>query len=475
MKEPAEGELRRLIPSVDSALQDEELRFLIQAHGRAVVRAELRTVLDEARGKGAAGNLDGMRDLLRDLGAEIAMRLTRRLSSSLVPVINATGVVVHTNLGRAPLSREAAARVAEIASSYSNLELDLATGDRGDREAHAESRLRDLLGAEASVVVNNCAATVLLLVNTLADGREVLVSRGELVEIGGSFRLPDVLRKGGARLREVGTTNRTRLSDYRAALGAETGMILKVLPSNFRIVGFTETPTLEELAGLAGDAGVPLAVDQGSGLLRPPTEALAGEATAGDVLRGGADLVAMSGDKLLGGPQAGLVAGRRVLVEAMRRNPLYRALRVDKMTLAALDAVLAEHEAERSFGSVPVLRMLALTRGEIEARATSLARSLVAAGVGLAAEVVAGNSAVGGGAAPTVDFPTALVALTHRSLSAERLAERLRTGQPPVVARVAEDQVLLDLRTVPPESEDRLRRALETAARETEGGAGPRP
>ncbi len=475
MSEKVESELRRLIPSVDSALQEDDLRFLIQAHGRAVVRDELRRVLEVARARGAAGDLEGVRALLRGLGAEIASGLGRRLASSLVPVINATGVVVHTNLGRAPLSPEAAARVAEVAASYSNLELDLATGERGDRETHADSRLRDLLGAEASVVVNNCAAAVLLLVNTLAEGREVLVSRGELVEIGGSFRIPDVLRKGGARLREVGTTNRTRLSDYRSAIGAETGMILKVHPSNFRIVGFTEMPTLEELAGLAGDAGIPLALDQGSGLLRPPNEALAEEATASEALRSGADLVAMSGDKLLGGPQAGLVAGRRVLIEAMRRNPLYRALRVDKMTLAALDAVLAEHEAERAFRSVPVLRMLALTREEIEARAVAFARSLEdPAGSPLRAEVVPGSSAVGGGAAPTVELETALVALTHSSLSAVRLSERLRGGQPPVVARIALDQVLLDLRTVPPELEDRLREAVLCAARSEAGPVGPR-
>jgi L-seryl-tRNA(Ser) seleniumtransferase len=356
--------------------------------------------------------------------------------------------------------------VAEIASSYSNLEYDLTTGERGDREAHAEVRLRDLLDAEATVVVNNCAAAVLLLVNTLAEGREVLVSRGELVEIGGSFRIPDVVRKGGARLREVGTTNRTRLVDYRAALGPETGMILRVHPSNFRVVGFTETPALEGLAALVGEAGIPLALDQGSGLLRPPCEALAGEATAGEALRGGADLVAMSGDKLLGGPQAGLVAGRRVLVEAMRKNPLYRALRVDKMTLAALDAVLAEHETERPGEHVPVLRMLRLTLEDVLARVDAFVRELNASADGtLRALVVPGQSAFGGGAAPTVELPTALVALTHGTLSATRLAARLRSGRAPVVARVADDRVLLDLRTVPPESEGRLREAVLAAAR----------
>jgi L-seryl-tRNA(Ser) seleniumtransferase len=466
MADPAETELRRLIPSVDAALNAEGLRSLVEVHGRPMVLGELRKVLDQARALGAAGDVDGVSALLLRLGDETAARLERRLAPSLVPVINATGVVVHTNLGRAPLSRAAAARVAEIASSYSNLEYDLTTGERGDREAHAEVRLRDLLDAEATVVVSNCAAAVLLLVNTLAVGREVLVSRGELVEIGGSFSIPDVVRKGGARLREVGTTNRTRLVDYRAALGPETGMILRVHPSNFRVVGFTETPALEGLAALAGEAGIPLALDQGSGLLRPPCEALAGEATAGEALRGGADLVAMSGDKLLGGPQAGLVAGRRVLVEAMRKNPLYRALRVDKMTLAALDAVLAEHETERPGEHVPVLRMLRLTLEDVLARVDAFVRELNASADGtLRALVVPGQSAVGGGAAPTVELPTALVALTHGTLSATRLAARLRSGRAPVVARVADDRVLLDLRTVPPESEGRLREAVLAAAR----------
>ncbi len=466
MAEPAETDLRRLIPSVDAALQEESLRALIEAHGRPVVRHELRKVLDLARALVGAGEVDGVRAILLRLGDEITVRLARRLSPSLVPVINATGVVVHTNLGRAPLSHQAAARVAEIASSYSNLEYDLATGERGFREAHAETRLRDLLAAEATVVVNNCAAAVLLIVNTLAEGRDVLVSRGELVEIGGSFRIPDVIRKGGARLLEVGTTNRTRLADYRAAFGPETGMILKVHPSNFRVIGFTETPPLEGLAALAGEAGIPLAVDQGSGLLRPPSETLAGEATVGEALRGGADLVAMSGDKLLGGPQAGLVAGRRVLVEAMRKNPLYRALRVDKMSLAALDAVLAEHETQRAGEHVPVLRMLGITLEEMLARADAFARRLnTATSASFRALVVPGNSAVGGGAAPTVELPTALVALTHDTQSASRLSARLRSGPTPVVTRVVDDRVVIDLRTVPPESEDRLREAVLAAAR----------
>jgi L-seryl-tRNA(Ser) seleniumtransferase len=379
--------------------------------------------------------------------------------------LNATGVVVHTNLGRAPLPPEAAARVAEIASSYSNLEYDLERGERASREVHAESRLREMLGAEATVVVNNCAAAVLLAVNTLAEGREVLVSRGELVEIGGSFRIPDVLRKGGARLREVGTTNRTRLADYRAALSPETGMILKVHPSNFRIVGFTEAPSTSDLAELARGAGLPLVEDQGSGLLDPLPGALATEPTAAQALRAGADVVTFSGDKLLGGPQAGLAVGRRAVVEPMRKNPLYRALRVDKMTLAALDAVLAEHEAGRAPARVPVLRMIRAPLEELRARAEAFARRLEARAPALCPALQEDESAVGGGAAPTVGVPTVVVAVTHPTLSPDRFAAALRAGRPPVVVRVAENRLLVDLRTVGQDEEEALLDALVSAAR----------
>jgi L-seryl-tRNA(Ser) seleniumtransferase len=314
-------------------------------------------------------------------------------------------------------------------------------------------------------VVNNCAAAVLLAVNTLAEGREVLVSRGELVEIGGSFRIPDVLRKGGARLREVGTTNRTRLADFEAALSPEAGMILKVHPSNFRIVGFTEQPGVPELAELARTAGIPLVEDQGSGLLEPLPGALASEPTAFQALQGGADVVTFSGDKLLGGPQAGLAAGRRAFVEPMRRNPLYRALRVDKMTLAALDATLLEHESGRARERVPVLRMVHAPLWELRARAGAFARALAAAAPALRPVLVESESAVGGGAAPTIGVPTAAVALDPGPAGADRLATALRRGSPPVVVRVAEDRVLVDLRTVRPDEEETLLVALAQAAR----------
>jgi L-seryl-tRNA(Ser) seleniumtransferase len=451
---------RRGLPSVDQALQQPALQALVGAHGRPAVVAALREALDDRRRVPSPERLS-----LEALADAVAARLERAKRPSLVRVINATGVVVHTNLGRAPLSREAAARVAEVASSYSNLEYDLERGARGNRESHAEARLRALLGAESTVVVNNCAAAVLLAVNTLAEGREVIVSRGELVEIGGSFRIPEVLRKGGARLREVGTTNRTRLSDYRAALSPETGMILKVHPSNFRVVGFTEETTVAELAPLAREAGVALVEDQGSGLLSRLPGALAAEATARDALAAGADVAAWSGDKLLGGPQAGILAGRSSLVEPMRRNPLYRALRVDKMTLAALDATLVEHAAGRADERVPVLRMIHASLEELRGRAIAFAGALGSRVPALEPGVVETSSAVGGGAAPTAELPTIAVALRPGAAGADAFAARLRQGTPPVVARVMEDRLVVDLRTVPPEDEGLLLDALEVAAR----------
>ncbi len=457
------ADLRRRLPSVDQLLQSPEAAELLARHPRTVVLRHARALLEEVRLLATRADGDQLDEALRSLTRTLSDRLISAARPSLIAVINATGVVVHTNLGRAPLSRHAAARVAEIAASYSNLELDLERGGRGDREVHAESRLRDLLGVEATAVVNNCAAAVLLAVNTLADGRDVLVSRGELVEIGGSFRIPDVLAKTGARLVEVGTTNRTRVADFRNALTPQTALILKVHPSNFRIVGFTEEPTLQELSELAAAAGIPLVEDQGSGLLVRLPGPAAGEPDVASCLL--ANVVVFSGDKLLGGPQAGLVAGKRRYVEAMRRNPLYRALRVDKMTLAALDAVLADHEAGRAAERVPVVRMLSLDVAEIEARARAFAQALAAEAPGFSASVEPGESAVGGGAAPTVGLPTRLVALTHRERSPDELAAALRRGEPAVLARIADARLLLDLRTVSPEDDGRLREALARAAR----------
>jgi L-seryl-tRNA(Ser) seleniumtransferase len=460
-----DADLRRRLPSVDELLREGAVRDLEARHGRDLVLRHLRPLLDEARSLAAGGDEAALAAALADLPERLAARLEAASAPSLRTLINATGVVVHTNLGRSPLPAAAAARVAAVASSYSNLEFDLVRGERGSRETHAEGRLRALLGAEAAIVVNNNAAAVLLAVNTLAEGREVVVSRGELVEIGGSFRIPDVLRKGGARLREVGTTNRTRLSDYEAAIGAETGLVLKVHPSNFRIVGFTEAPSLAELAALTRERGLPLVEDLGSGALSPPPAPVE-EPTVADRLQAGADLVTFSGDKLVGGPQAGLAAGRKGVVDALRRNPLYRALRVDKMTLAALDAVLASHETGRAPDEVPVMRMLWLSAEDVRRRAEPLAARLAAEVSGLDVTLVEGGSAVGGGAAPGAELPTILVALAHPARSAASLAAGLRAGTPPVVARVAADRLLLDLRTVRPEEDSALAMALLRALRQ---------
>jgi L-seryl-tRNA(Ser) seleniumtransferase len=461
----AHADLRRRLPSVEQLLSEPAMRALEDRFGRGPLLRHVRGLLDEARARASAGDAAGVDAALADVPGALLRRMERTETPSLVHVVNATGVVIHTNLGRAPLPPEAAARVAQVAASYTNLELDLASGQRGDREAHAESRLRRILAAESTVVVNNNAAAVLLAVNTFAEGREVLVSRGELVEIGGSFRIPDVLRKGGARLREVGTTNRTRLADYRSALGPDTGLILKVHPSNFRMVGFTEAPTLAELVALARSADVPIVEDLGSGLLAPLPPPLHDEPTAGSSLEAGVDVVTFSGDKLLGGPQAGLAAGRRAAIDAMRRNPLYRALRVDKMTVAALDAVLAAHEAGRAAAQVPVQRMLTASADDVRLRAEAMAAALRGAQPHLDVAVVDGASAVGGGAAPEVEVKTVLVAVAHASLGPDRLAAALRAGRPAVLARVAEGRLLLDLRTVLPGEEPALLEALDRACR----------
>jgi len=440
---------------VDELLKGPLLRPLEEQHGRGPLLRHLRARLDELRGGG-----EDVATALAALPGELERRLHRADAPSLVRVINATGVVVHTNLGRAPLSPAAAARVAEIAGGYSNLELDLASGRRGGREAHAEHRLRALLGAEAALVVNNNAAAVLLAVNTLAQGREVLVSRGELVEIGGSFRIPEMLGRSGATLREVGTTNRTRIADYEAARGPASALVLKVHPSNFEIVGYTEAPARAELVAFAHGAALPLVEDLGSGRLGGLPPALAGEPAVADSLAAGVDVVTFSGDKLLGGPQAGLVVGRAAPLAAMRTNPLYRALRVDKMTVAALDVVLLEHQRGRAEQEVPVARMLARGVPGIRAAAEAVAAAVRERCPQATLELEAGASAVGGGAAPTAELATVLVAVTHPRLSPDALAAALRGGTPPVLARVAGGRVVLDLRTVAPEEEAPLVAAL---------------
>jgi L-seryl-tRNA(Ser) seleniumtransferase len=387
---------------------------------------------------------------------------------SLRPVINATGVILHTNLGRAPLAESAIRRITEVAGRYSNLEFDVAAGERGKRDIHVERLFSRLLNQEGvsgirTVVVNNCAAGVMLALNTLAEGGEVIVSRGELVEIGGSFRVPDVMAKSGATLREVGTTNRTRLADYENAITEKTRLLLRVHRSNFAIIGFTEQPSLDELAALGRKHNIPVMEDLGGGALLQLRALGVNESGVMDSLRAGADLITYSGDKMLGGPQAGLLSGREDLIKRVRANPLFRALRVDKLTYAALEGTLMEY-IRQNHDAIPFARMMRLSAVDICARAEALQTQLGAA-AHLKTTIISGTSLVGGGSAPTSSLPTFLLAVTAASLSADELAARLRHHQPSIVARVEEGRVLLDLRTVHgPAEEAEIVRALQSLA-----------
>jgi L-seryl-tRNA(Ser) seleniumtransferase len=435
----------RVIPSIDVVRQRDAVRALEAAHGSDAVLPALRARI--AAGEGPADADAAAEQLTAAAGAALAAEAR----GSLRPVINATGVVIHTNLGRAPLAGAAMARVAAIAGGYTNLEYDLTRGERGSRTVHAEPLLTALTGAEAAIVVNNNAAATMLILSGLAAGREVVISRGELVEIGGGFRVPDVMKQSGATLREVGTTNRTRVNDYVAAVSPATALFLRVHPSNFRVAGFTERPALEDLTAAARAMQVPLVEDLGGGCL---VDGQASEPTVQASIRAGVDLVCFSGDKLLGGPQAGIIAGRKALVDRLRTHPLMRALRVDKITLAMLEATLAEYAAGRSATTVPVQRMLHMTAEAIEARVQALAGALAEAGWRVA--MMSGASAVGGGSAPGEDLPTVLLALDREGLSAVAIERRLRALDPPVVARIEHDRVVLDLRTVLPEQDELL-------------------
>jgi L-seryl-tRNA(Ser) seleniumtransferase len=433
------------------------MQALERDFGRTAVVDALRAEAAALRTELAGG---AIADIVERLEAAAAQRVRSSQAASLRTVINATGVILHTNLGRAPLSDAAAQAVAAIAAGYANLEFDLEQGARGKRDVHAERLLCALTGAEAACVVNNNAAATMLGLAALAAGREVIVSRGELVEIGGGFRVPDVMAQSGAVLREVGTTNRTRAADYAAAIGERTALILRVHRSNFRIEGFTEQPPLAELVALGRRFKVPVVEDLGSGWLTSlPIEALAGEPSVRDSIATGVDAVMFSGDKLLGGPQAGIIAGSRVTVDPIKRHPLMRALRVDKLTYAALEATLQAYAAER-WDEVPVLRMLRLTAAEIGRRAERLAAGLRDAG--LRATVIDGNSTVGGGSAPGSEIPTKLVAL---EMPAPATLARLRALDTPVIARIENDRVVLDLRTVAPSDDERLADLVARACR----------
>ncbi|MEN8375339.1 MAG: L-seryl-tRNA(Sec) selenium transferase [Gemmatimonadota bacterium] len=458
---------RRAIPAVDRLLDGPAFEPLLEDTPRDLVRSALRAIQDEVRAALGDGSLAAApSDAWYVTRARELIELETR--PSLRPVINATGVVLHTNLGRAPLSARAAAAAYAASLGYTNLEYDLERGARGSRHVHAVRLLRELTGAEDAVVVNNNAAALVLALRALAGGGEVIVSRGELIEIGGSFRIPEVMEAGGARLVEVGTTNRTHERDYRAAIGPDTRALVKVHRSNFRVSGFTAEVDVAALAALAREAGVPLIVDLGSGILSDPTPlGLPAEPTARQVVEAGADLVTMSGDKALGGPQAGIAVGRAALVEALRRDPLARAVRVGKLTLAALEATLAAHRDPRAARTlVPVLAMLSAPPEELARRAAALAAELTDAPADV--EVVEGESAVGGGAFPEAALPTHLVAVAPSGGSAAALEARLRAHDPPVIAMVRDDRVVLDLRTVPDGATGTLVDALRWALASTE-------
>ncbi|HJU42409.1 MAG TPA: L-seryl-tRNA(Sec) selenium transferase [Vicinamibacterales bacterium] len=447
----------RIIPSIEILRQRDAVRAMEARHGSdAVVRA-LRDGAGALRAQiGTGAGPPDSEGAARVIEALAEAALTSHARGSLRPVINATGVVIHTNLGRAPIAAAALDRVAEIARGYSNLEYDVTAGTRGSRTVHAESLLTAVTGASAAIVVNNNAAATLLILTALARGREVIISRGELVEIGGGFRVPDVMRQSGAVLREVGTTNRTRVSDYVAAVSPATAMFLRVHPSNFRVEGFTERPSLEDLIAAARSMHIPVVEDLGSGCL---VDDLQGEPTVQSSIAAGVDVVCFSGDKLLGGPQAGIIAGRKELVDQLRTHPLMRALRVDKMTLAMLEATLAEYAGGRATDTVPVQRMLHAGADELEARVQALAAPLAKAGWRVA--MISGASAVGGGSAPGVELPTVLLSIQREGQSAAATEQWLRSLDPPVVARIEHDRVVLDLRTVLPDQDAMLARLLE--------------
>ena len=478
--------LYRKLPSVDEVLHRPALTTIISNEGQTAVTDAARSVLASLRAEIAAGRLDAAAvDLaLSGIPDAVAREVRQSLGYSLRPLINATGVILHTNLGRAPLAASALEHVREASSGYSNLEFDIESGQRGQRDVHVDRLFRKLLnehvgtaapgcpGEQSSpvgeakgqmpngistIVVNNNAAAVLLALNTLAEGGEVIVSRGELVEIGGSFRIPDVMSKSNATLREVGTTNRTRVEDYERAINEKTRLLLRVHRSNFQITGFTEQPELAELAALARKNKVPLMEDLGSGALFDLRSiGVSGEPGVLDSLRAGVDVVSYSGDKLLGGPQAGMLSGRGDLIARMRSNSLFRALRVDKLTYAALEATLLSY-MKHDHEAIPALRMMHLSKDEIGQRAEAVAAIRSSE---LKIEVIDGESVIGGGAAPSAVLPTRLLAVAREGLSADEISARLRGGDPPVVARVEEGRVLLDLRTVFPEQDQNVMVAL---------------
>jgi len=440
--------LLRQLPGVDVLLEKPEIKELMESYPRGLVLESIREALEDVRTE--IISLDRPREPLEVsmLVNRITYLVEKKARPNLRRVINATGIILHTNLGRAVLSRRAVEALQVAAQNYTNLEIDLGTGERGSRFSHVEKLLTRLTGAEDCMVVNNNAGAVLLALNTLAKEKEVIVSRGQLVEIGGAFRIPEVMEQSGAKLVEVGTTNRTYPSDYRRAVNENTGLLLLVHTSNYRIVGFTRETTPAELVEVAREVNLPVMEDLGSGcLVDLELTGIRGEPTVTDIIESGVDVVTFSGDKLLGGPQAGIIVGKKKYVSAMKRNPLARALRVDKLTVAALEATLREYLEGIAEESIPTLKMLTLSKQELSARAEEL-QYRINVFTGIEAEIAEGTSQAGGGALPALELPTYLVLLRVPGMTPERLVSELREGEPPVIAMIRGDHVVFDVRTI---------------------------
>jgi L-seryl-tRNA(Ser) seleniumtransferase len=467
----AKSSVLRVLPSVDELLRSKEAQTLRLSVGAQRMTTLARSITADLRlelqSDTSGSNLSALEYTRESILSEAVRRLEEACKTEQVAevgrVINATGVILHTNLGRAPLSESACNALARDAAGYCALEYDVTTGERGRRGGRVEDLLIELTGAEEALVVNNCAAAALLVLSVLAGDGETIVSRGELVEIGGDFRVPDVMATSGTRMVEVGTTNRTKLDDYRRAVKAETRLIMRVHPSNYRIIGFTACPSIAELSSLAKETGLPLYEDAGSGVLGDLSEyGLADEPVIRESLASGADLVSFSGDKLLGACQAGLIVGRREIVSRLRKHPLYRALRADKLSLAVLEKTLESHRREKASEEVPVLRMLALTKMQIDERARALLARYAQAPptTDLTFEVRDGESAIGGGAGPNTHPETSLITVSQLRRSADELAAALRRSDPPIICRIADGKVTIDLRTVAPGEEPEILAAL---------------
>jgi len=441
-------DLLRNLPSVDQLLKGERIAELLDLYPRRFVLKATRAVIERYREEIRTGKINTFE--IKKLTDEIKVEAEKESSLHLKPLVNATGIVIHTNLGRAPLPKDVLEHVKDVAEGYSNLEYDLNEGARGKRYSHIQGIIREITGAEDCLVVNNNAAAVLLCLSALAKDREVIVSRGELVEIGGAFRVPDVMQQGGAILREVGTTNKTHLRDYESAVTSNTGMILKVHKSNYRISGFVQDVSVEDLCGIGKRYEIPVMYDLGSGCLtdlRPL--GIHDEPTVQEIVKAGVDITTFSGDKLLGGPQGGVIVGKTELIQRIQRHPLTRALRVDKFTLSALEAIFMIYaEPEKAVSRVPVLRMLFASEEALKIRARRLASALRKAGVSAKISMLKDRSKAGGGSLPEVEFTTWTVSLVPEGMSINQLEERLRTRTIPIIGRISEDRYILDVRTI---------------------------